>query len=158
MRDSPVSVSALLCKRNAVCVLCHLKYFEILPGGLFFGILRFRNIGLSEHWAVPPDQYLSNSVIVFTTNKYCQISCHSAITWPRFHGNVPNAHFSDSPLFRNCEYSNVNHYSPHAHPNESHNHKQCLYFTSINLNSEYYYTHMHLHRDDTKIFLWLPTA
>src|SRR4029434_5165209 len=68
MRDSPVSVSALLCKRNAVCVLCHLKYFEILPGGLFFGILRCRNIGVSEHWAVSPDQYLSNSVILFTTN------------------------------------------------------------------------------------------
>src|SRR4029434_8610387 len=68
MRDSPVSVSALLCKRNAVCVLCHLKYFYILPRGLFFGILRFRNIWLSEHWAVSPDQYLSNSVILFTTN------------------------------------------------------------------------------------------
>src|SRR4029434_2595567 len=68
MLDSPVSVSALLCKRNAVCVLCHLKYFKILPGGLFFGILRFRNIGLSDHWAVSPDQYLSNSVILFTTN------------------------------------------------------------------------------------------
>src|SRR4029434_6366801 len=68
VRDSAVSVSALLCKRNAVCVLCHLKCFKILPGGLFFGILRFRNIGLSKHWAVPPDQYLSNSVIVFTTN------------------------------------------------------------------------------------------
>src|SRR4029434_5766162 len=68
MRDSPVSVSALLCKRNALSVLCHLKYFKILPGGLFFGILRFRNIRLSEHWAVSPDQYLSNSVIIFTTN------------------------------------------------------------------------------------------
>src|SRR4029434_1421503 len=53
MRHSPVSVSALLCKRNAVCVLCHLKYFYILPVGLFFGILRSRNIGISEHWAVP---------------------------------------------------------------------------------------------------------
>ena len=53
MRYSPVSVSAALRKLNAVCVLCQLKYFKILPGGLFFGILRFRNIGLSEQWAVP---------------------------------------------------------------------------------------------------------
>ena len=27
MRDSPVSITAPLCKLNAVCVLCHLKYF-----------------------------------------------------------------------------------------------------------------------------------
>src|SRR4029434_1983031 len=52
MRDSPVSVSALLCKQNALSVLCHLQYFKIVPGVLFFGILRVRNIGLSEHWAV----------------------------------------------------------------------------------------------------------
>src|SRR4029434_8231110 len=68
MRDSPVSVYALLCKRNALSVLCHLKYFKILPGGLFFGILSFRYIGLCEPWAVSPDQYLSNLVILFTTN------------------------------------------------------------------------------------------
>ena len=53
MRDSPVSVSAPLRKLNAVCVLCHLKILLNYARGLFFGILRFRNIGLSEHWAVP---------------------------------------------------------------------------------------------------------
>ena len=68
--------------------------------------------------------------ICLKQQQYCQISCHSAITWPRFHGNVPKAHFSDSPLFRNCEYSNVNHYCPHAHPNESHNHKHINAFIS----------------------------
>ena len=33
MRDSPVSVTAPLRKLNAVCVLCHLKYFKIIPVG-----------------------------------------------------------------------------------------------------------------------------
>ena len=97
--------------------------------------------------------------ICLKQQQYCQISCHSAITWPRFHGNVPKAHFSDSPLFRNCEYSNVNHYSPHAHPNESHNHKHINAFISqaLTLIQNIIIHTWHLHRDDTKILLWLPT-
>src|SRR4029434_650338 len=37
--------------------------------------------------------------------------CSSPSLFSRFHGNVLKAHYSDSPLFRNCEHSNSNHYS-----------------------------------------------
>ena len=45
MRDSPVSVSALLCKRNAVCFV-PLKIFLNFARGTIF-----RNIEISEKWA-----------------------------------------------------------------------------------------------------------
>src|SRR4029434_953263 len=101
------------------------------------GIMGFRNIAM-EPWSGNSRVTADSTAVCFKQIKcgtslntykdvphficlkqqqYCQISCHSAITRPRFHGNVPKAHFSDSPLFRNCEYSNVNHYCPHAHPN-----------------------------------------
>ena len=46
MRDSPVSASAPLRKLNAVCVLCHLKYFLNYARGTIF-----RNIEISEYRA-----------------------------------------------------------------------------------------------------------
>src|SRR4029434_489237 len=74
----------------------------------------------------------------------------------RFHGNVPKAHYSDSPLFRNCEHSNVNHYSPHAHPNESHNHKHINAFISqaLTLIQNIIIHTWHLHRDDIQKYLY----
>src|SRR4029434_10815170 len=69
------------------------------------------------HGNVPKAHYSENSVF----RKYANLSRYQSYgsPIPRQH----KAHFSDSPLFRNCEYSNVKHYCPHAHPNESHHYK-----------------------------------
>ena len=62
MRDSPVSVSAQT--KWCVCFV-PLKIFLNYTRGLFFGILRFRNIGLSEHWAVPGHVQDSETHLLF---------------------------------------------------------------------------------------------
>src|SRR4029434_10211351 len=76
MRDSPVSVSAPLRKLNAVSFV-PLKIY-------FFGILRFRNIGLSVHWAVPALVIIVEALSTYSQAKYYQ-------RWSLKAGPVPPA-------------------------------------------------------------------